>query len=145
MRSLLFILILVTGLAGTCRAQPPSESDKMELTMHMLQLRNSLITRDSIGLDILLASDVSYGHSNGLMQTKAQLIRSVISREQDYKIIDPSDMLIRVYGSTGIVTMKMHVVMIYEEKPLDLKMGVTLTWIRADKGWKLVARQSVKL
>ena len=113
--------------------------------MKMLSLKNSLIGKDSIALSSLLADDVTYGHTNGLIQTKAQLIRDVVSGVQDYKIIEPSDMNIRVFDHTAIVDMKSAVKMIFNNNPLEFNMYVTLVWIRKDGDWKLEARQSVKL
>ena len=112
--------------------------------MKMLNLKNSLIAKDSVTLSGLLADDVTYGHTNGQIQTKSQLIRSVMSGEQDYKSIEPSDMDVRIYDNTGVVTMKSKVSMMYQGKPLDMDMFVTLTWIKTNGDWKLVARQSVK-
>lgn len=139
-----FLFILLIGFSPILSfAQENSSPKQMEVMMKMLALRNALITKDSAALDDLLASDVNYGHTNGLIQTKAQLIRSVVSKEQDYKNIVPSDMNIRIYDNTGVVTMKSAVTMNYQGKPLDMSMYVTLVWIKKNK-WQLVARQGVK-
>jgi len=141
-RFFIAILVLVT-LKAT--AQPGFSAEQSQVMMKMLSLKNSLIAKDSVALSIILADEVTYGHTNGIIQTKAQLIRSVVSGEQDYKSIDPSDMKIRVYENTGVVTMNSKVSMIYQSKPLELNMFVTLVWIKNNDDWKLVARQSVKL
>ena len=108
-----------------------------------LGLRNALIDKDSVALTKLLANDASYGHSNGLVQTKAQLIRDIVSRVQDYKKIEPADMHIRVYDNVAIVNMFSFVNMNYQGKPLDLSMNVLLVWLKIGNEWKLEARQSV--
>jgi hypothetical protein len=113
------------------------------IMMKMLALRNALLSKDSVVLNDLLANDVSYGHTNGMIQAKAELIRSVMSGEQDYKNIVPSDMKIRFYDNTAIVTMKSAVSMLYQGNQLDMNMFVTLVWVFKNK-WQLVARQSVK-
>ena len=112
--------------------------------MHMLGLKTALIQKDSVSLSKLLSDDVSYGHSNALLQTRAQLIRDVMSGAQDYKSIDPSDMQIRIYDKTAIVTMKSEVSLVMQGKPMSISMNVLLVWIWKDNDWKLVARQSVK-
>ncbi len=134
-------LIALLFLTNVCLAQ----SAEMEVMMKMLSLKTALLKKDSALLSSLLSNDVTYGHSNGLIQTKPQLIRSVVSGEQDYKTIDPSDMNVRLFGNTGVVTMKSNVSMIYNKAPMDVAMFITLVWIKMDKDWKLVARQSVKL
>ncbi|MDB5221660.1 MAG: nuclear transport factor 2 family protein [Chitinophagaceae bacterium] len=140
MKKLLFILLVALSPVLSFAQHSPKQ---MEVMMKMLALKNALIAKDSMALDDLLANDVTYGHTNGLIQTKAQLIRSVVSKEQDYKNIVPSDMNIRIYDNTAVVTMKSAVTMNYQGKPLDMNMYITLVWIKKDK-WQLVARQSVK-
>jgi len=139
MKKVLFILF-IGFLPVVSFAQDQKQTEVM---MKMLALRNALINKDSIAMEDVLASDVTYGHTNGLIQTKAQLIRSVISREQDYKNIIPSDMAIRIYDNTAVVTMKSAVSMTYQGKPLNMDMYITLVWVQKNK-WQLVARQSVK-
>ena len=143
MRKYLIILFISSLLTKSSFAQQNNSPQQMEVMMKMLALKNALIEKDSAALNDLLASDVTYGHTNGLIQTKAQLIHSVVSKEQDYKAITPSEMNIRIYDNTGVVTMKSAVNMNYQGQPLDLKMYVTLVWIKKNK-WQLVARQGVK-
>jgi ketosteroid isomerase-like protein len=143
MQKYLFILLISLSQIFSF-AQQNNSPQQMEVMMKMLALKNALIEKDSTVLNDLLASDVTYGHTNGLIQTKAQLIRSVVSKEQDYKAITPSDMNIRVYDNTAVVTMNSRVNMNYQGQPLDMKMYVTLVWVKKNK-WQLVARQSVML
>ena len=112
--------------------------------MKMASLRNALLNKDSAGLSNLLADDVSYGHSNGMIQTKAELIRDVVSGVQDYRSIDPSDMNVRIFGHSGIVNLKAKVKLLSAGTPMDLNLAMVLVWIKKEKDWKLEARQAVK-
>lgn len=141
MKNILLILIIL-GFSNTVSAQ---ESTQEVIRMQMLKLRVALLNKDSISLDHLLSEDVTYGHTNGMIQTRAELIRSVMSGEQDYQQIEPSDLMIRIYDHAAVVNMEAHVVMHYRGSPLDMKMKITLTWIKQDTKWKLVARQSVAI
>jgi hypothetical protein len=141
-RFLIAVFVLLT-LNGS--GQSGYSPEQIQVMMKMRDLKTSLVGKDSVTLSGLLADDVTYGHTNGLIQTKAQLIRDVMSGVQDYKTIEPSNMIIRVYENTGVVTMNSKVIMNYQDKPLELNMFVTLVWIKNSNDWKLVARQSVKL
>jgi hypothetical protein len=143
MKKLLMAVLFLVSLEGT--AQSGSSPEQMQVMMKMLSLKNSLLGKDSVTLSGLLANDVTYGHTNGLIQTKAQLIRDVMSGVQDYKSIEPADMNVRVFDHTAIVNMKSAVKMIFSNNPLEFNMYVTLVWIQIDGEWKLEARQSVKL
>jgi len=136
-------IILFLSIATLSFSQ--DEKGKMEIMMKMLTLKNALVAKDSVALSKVLADDVTYGHTNAMIQTKAELIRDVVSLLQDYKSIEPSEMKIRVYDNTAIVNMNAKVVMNYQSQPLELSMKITLTWIKKDKDWQLVARQAVKM
>ena len=144
MRKNIFILLLITSFAFTVKAQDANDP-KMQVMMKMQGLRTALLSKDSVNLSALLADDVSYGHSSGIIQTKAQLIRDVMSGLQDYKSIEPSDMNIRVYDNAAVVVSKLKTNLIANGNPMDLNLNVTFTWIKLNKEWKLVARQAVKL
>ncbi len=137
-------LIFITSLSITLYAQD-NAAQKSEVIMKMMNLRNALLSKDSVSLSSLLADDVTYGHTNGLVQTKAEVIRSIINGEQDYKSIQPSNINVRIYDNTAVVTMSMKTNLTYQQKPLNLNMNATFTWIKLNGEWKLVARQSVKI
>lgn len=113
--------------------------------MKMLTLKNALVAKDSVALSKVLADDVTYGHTNAMIQTKAELIRDVMSKVQDYKSIDPSDMNIRLFNNTAIVNMNAKIVLTYKNEPMELKMKITLVWVKQNGDWVLEARQAVKI
>ncbi len=136
-------IILFLSIATLSFSQ--DEKGRMEIMMKMLTLKNALVAKDSVALSKVLADDVTYGHTNAMIQTKAELIRDVVSLVQDYKSIEPTEMKIRIYDNTAIVNMNAKVVMNYQQQPLELNMKITLTLIKKDKEWQLVARQAVKM
>jgi hypothetical protein len=135
------IFIVFLGLTGF---KSSAQDANMEIMMKMLSLKNSFIAKDSVTLSALLADDVTYGHTNGLIESKSQLIRSIMSGDQDYKTIDPSEMNIRMFDKTAIVNVRLKIHLIYNGKPTDLDMYAVLVWVKS-KDWKLEARQSVKV
>ena len=139
----IIIIIFLSSLSTILYAQ--NESVKMDIMMKMYSLKTALVAKDSVTLSKVLADDVTYGHTNAMVQTKAELIRDVVSKVQDYTIIDPSEMNIRIFENTAIVNMKSKVVMNYKNEPLEIKMKVVLTWTKVKKSWKLMGRQSVKV
>jgi len=122
-----------------------AQNAQSEVMMKMMSLKNALIAKDSVALSNLLADDITYGHSTGVIQTKAQLIHSALNGEQDYRSIEPSNMNVRIYNdNTGVVTINLKVNVINSGKPLDVVLFATLVWVKMNGDWKLVARQAVK-
>lgn len=143
MKFKLFIVIILV-LLKTNISFAQNEAGKMEIMMKMLTLKTALVAKDSVALSKVLADDVTYGHTNGMIQTKAELIRDVVSKVQDYKSIEPSDMKIRLFDNTAIVNMNAKIVLIYKNEPMELKMKITLVWVQKNNEWLLEARQAVK-
>ena len=143
MYKIIFLLVLFLPFAVKSSAQ--NDEQKMQVMMKMLSLKNSLLSRDSVTLSSVLADDVTYGHTSGLIQTKQQLINDVTSGVQSYKSIEPSNINVRIYDNTAIVTMNSHANLVFNGKPLDMNIFITLVWIKENGDWKLEARQSVKL
>jgi hypothetical protein len=140
-KQIVFILFLLISTFSISQ----DEKRKMEIVIKMTTLKNALVSKDSVALSKVLADDVTYGHTNAMIQTKAELIREVVSLVQDYKSIEPSEMKIRIYDNAAVVTMNIKVSMLYQKKPLDMNMKATFTWIRKNREWQLVARQAVKM
>jgi len=139
MKIIITILFSLTTSFGIAQ-----DNGKMEVMMMMSSLRNSLLTKDSATLSRILANDVTYGHTNGLIQTKAELIHDLMTKVQDYKSIEPSNMNIRVYGNTAVVNINVAIKMEYNGKPLDFNMHTLFVWVKKNDNWEMVARQSVK-
>src|SRR6476659_3720296 len=102
MRKIILAFLLSTMVIFSSKAQQ-NNSAQEEVMMKMANLRNAILSKDSVALSGLLADDITYGHSSGLIQTKAELIRSIVSGEQDYKSIEPSNMVVRIYDNAGVV------------------------------------------
>lgn len=139
-----FFYILLIGLFPTLCFSQNLSSQQTDVMMKTAALRSALLNKDSVSLSKLLADDVTYGHSNGMIQTKAQLIRDVMSGVQDYKTIEPSDINARVYGNTAIVNMKAKLSVVSGANTMEMNLAIVLVWIKQDKDWKLEARQAVK-
>ena len=139
-----WFLILLLFIASFFATAQNTDAVKETVMMKMWNLKNALISKDSAALENLLAEDVTYGHSSGLIQTKQQLIHDVVTGAQVYKTIEPSNMNIRVFGNAAIVTMNSHMIVAGNGNTMDMNLFVTLTWIKENSDWKLEARQAVK-
>jgi hypothetical protein len=144
-----FIILLFSLLLNASHAQQPklmSDSHAMEFEIKrcMQALKTCMLGKDSAGMDALLADGLTYGHSNGWIQTKLDLIRSVMSGEQDYKRIEPRSMQIRIHGDAAVVNVESLVALDFRGEFMELDMDILLVWVKMNGNWKLIARQSVK-
>ena len=151
---LLFIAVSQSAIplfaqpAGAVHLSASDENDKKiqeEVLEKVSLLHRSILNRDSLKLDILLDKDVDYVHSNGLTQSKAEMIRSVVSGQHDYRKINPRNIQFRLIGQGAVINMDAEVSLFLEGKPLELDLHIMQIWMKLDNGeWKLVARQSTR-
>lgn len=120
------------------------EDEKRQVMLGMQKLRMALLNKDSVQLDAVLADDVTYGHSNGWNQSKSELIRSIMSGEQDYQKLQPEKMEIRLFGNTAVVNFESLVALKLRGEQMEMHLDILLVWVKMNNHWKLIARQSAK-
>ena len=108
-------------------------------------LRKALLTADKGQLEKLTAEQVSYGHSGGRVQTKAQFIDGVMTRKATVKSITFPELTIAVVGDTAIARHLYEFESETDGKTNDVKIGALQVWQKQDGNWRLLARQGFKL
>lgn len=108
-------------------------------------LRQALLSGNQTELEQITAEGLSYGHSNGNVENRAQFIEALVSRQSDFTDIALSDQTIAVAGKTAIVRHRLSAATNNAGKgPGTVKLDVLLVFVKTKKGWKLLARQAVK-
>ncbi|RYZ47268.1 MAG: nuclear transport factor 2 family protein, partial [Sphingobacteriales bacterium] len=91
---LLFVLLSVS----TCLQA--SEKDTKALQLAVLQLDQALIKKDSTALQTLLHEKVGYGHSNGWVETRAEVIDDLFNGKLQYNDIQTSNVDVTIVKYT---------------------------------------------
>lgn len=137
-------LLVVAGLFSFAATAQKGQDDKIVIGQRIADLSRAMVAKDSAALSELLSEDVTYGHTNGMIQTKAEFIRSVMSGEQDYQSFEVDSINVKTYGISTIVNAHAKAKLLFKGSPLDLNMKMLLVWIKKNSKWILVARQTVK-
>jgi ketosteroid isomerase-like protein len=120
-------------------------SDEAAVKQNVEALREALLKTDKAQLERLTADQLSYGHSDGRVQNKAEFIDGVMTRKAIVKSINFPDLRIAVAGDAAIAR---H---IYESesetdgKANNVRIGALQVWQKQGGNWKLLARQGYKL
>jgi hypothetical protein len=105
--------------------------------------RKATIAADKSTLDKLTANELSYGHSSGRLETKAQFIESLTSGKSGFSAIELSDQTITIVDQTAFVR---HVFNgASRRESANLTLSILTVWLQQQGQWKLVARQAAKL
>jgi len=111
----------------------------------MAKLDKALIAKDTITLKQLLHKDLSYGHSNAWVETKEDVIKNLISGKLAYSKIESKDFLWTASKDWATVRTTSAINYLLDGEEGTLQLHVMQCWLKTNKGWQLIARQSTKL
>jgi ketosteroid isomerase-like protein len=102
----------------------------------------AMVAGDLAALDRALGDDLSYGHSNGVLEDKGALLESIRSGTRRYRSLTPREASARLYGDTGIVVALADAEVDAQGQSRALVLRYTATYVRRQERWVLVAYQS---
>lgn len=133
--------ILLASLAITANAQSNQEN---EVSQAVEAFRKALVDGDKKVLNKVLFDKLSYGHSNGKVETKDELITKYTDGTYDFVTLDLTEHSIAFSENIAIVRHKLDGKTADAGKPGEAHLYVLMVWQKIDNEWKLVARQAVK-
>ena len=107
-------------------------------------LRKAIFGQEKTQLEALCADQLSYGHSDGRVENKAQFINGVMTRKAMVKSITLSDHTITVAGTDAIARHSWASESETDGKSTSTKIGVLQVWQKQGGNWKLLARQGFR-
>jgi ketosteroid isomerase-like protein len=131
--------LLLSGSAGAQAADEAAVAQSIET------LRQGILQADKSKLDQVVASQISYGHSDGRSETKDQFINGVMTRKAVQKSLAFPELKVFVVGNTAVAR---HIYLGESEldgKQSTTRIGALQVWQKQDGGWKLLARQGFRL
>ena len=122
-----------------------NQNDETAVAAAVEQLRLAMVSGDRAALADIAAEQLSYGHSSGLIENKAEFVEKIVSGNSDFVSITLSEQSIAISGKTAIVRQRLDAVTNDGGKPGEAHIKVLLVWQKQGKQWKLLARQAVKI
>jgi ketosteroid isomerase-like protein len=133
------------GAQTLLRNAPALAADDAAVADAVEALRKASLAADKANLTALADDQISYGHSDGRVQNKAEMLEGFATRKATVKSIEFPELKIAVVGNTAIAR---HLYVSESEldgKTTNTKIGVIGCWHKQDGGWKLLGRQGFKL
>jgi ketosteroid isomerase-like protein len=140
---LLFVAFCALGsLAPAARAQDATAA----VTTAVEKLRVAMVTPNEAALKALVADDLSYGHSDGHLNTKDVFISDLMTGVSHFLSIELTEQTVRVVGDCAIVRHILSGATHDQGKPEGtVKLKVLMVWQNQGGEWKLLARQAVRI
>ena len=140
-RAILAAAMLLAVAAGALHAQAPAA----EQAVRQVEDRRikAMIDDDFATLEAILADDLTYGHSSGVVDTKAAYLEALRSGKTKYQAFDRQQSVVRVYGEAAVVTGTATLSLRGQAAPFTLRY--TVVYVLRDRQWRMVAWQSTRL
>jgi hypothetical protein len=119
-------------------------ADEAAVAQAVEALRKAIFGQEKAQLEALCAEQLSYGHSGGRVETKAQFIDGVMSRKAILKALTLSEHTIAIVGSDAIARHTWTSDSETDGKMTNTKIGVLQVWQKQGGTWKLLARQAFR-
>ncbi|MEO1259780.1 MAG: nuclear transport factor 2 family protein [Bacteroidota bacterium] len=105
----------------------------------------AMMQKDVAFLENVLTEDVTYAHSNGLVENKKQHLENVSSGSITYQQMKVEENSLRIYKKTAVNNGIINVKGLYKGTPFQVRLGYTNIYVKTKRQWKLAAWQSAKL
>lgn len=137
--SIAFLLMFV-GLSTFGQSQ-----DEKEVANAVEKFRLALIDPTEKNLSDIADEKLSFGHSSGKIENKAEFIEALVSGKSNFNSIEFKDQSISISGSTALVRHKLHAEITDNGKTANIAIGILLVWVKQKGKWRLLGRQAYKL
>jgi hypothetical protein len=108
-------------------------------------LSKAMTTVDRAQLENLTLPELSYGHSGGRVENRAQFIDALVTRKSILNSIDSSKVTTAIVGDIAIVRSHMSAMVASTGTPIKTELEILMIWQKRNGEWKLLARQAYKV
>ena len=138
MKTVLLGVLLAAALPTALSAAGAEE----EVLAALNTWKQATINKDVALLSKVLHPDVTYTHSSGLEQTKAENLKAAATSKTT--AIDLSHTTVRVFGNTAIVKTDADLTTNSSGAPATSHLILLHVFVRTPEGWQMIARQATK-
>ncbi len=140
MRQILLLSLLFTAAIGFAQS-------KKQLKIEALERKRfeAMTTKNLDFLKEVLADDLTYTHSNGLIEDKAAHLENIRTGKLQYRSILHEEMKLSLHRRSVVGTGIVGVSGVLEEREFSIRLRYTDVYIKRKGKWQLAAWQSLKL
>jgi len=141
MKRTIYLFALLMFVNITVKAQTKSEK---QVAAAVEFLKKAMIDGSRESLEAVAGENLSYGHSGGKVENKAEFVEAIASGNSDFVSIDLKDQTIQVSGKTAIVRHTLTGKTNDKGVPGTVNLHILTVWQKAGGKWVMIARQAVK-
>ncbi len=150
MKKLLLAFILLSTLQLSAQKnKKDNKGNNKAAEIAVLELHQKkfdwMINKQYDSLQMVLEKQLVYIHSNGWIETKAEVIADLKSGKLNYLKVNVTEAKARIYKNTAIVNGKGIFNVMLEGKPVEINLLYTEVYINKKNKWQLASRHANKI
>jgi ketosteroid isomerase-like protein len=122
-------------------------ADEEAVSKRLEAFRAAQMAKDGKALEALILPELSYSHSSGVVQDKAEFLTGATDQKSKILSLEYKEPMIRVVGDAAIV--RFHWVgeseTVADGKKSSTNLHILMTWLKQGGEWKLLDRAATKL
>lgn len=143
MKKLFLLFAIISTFTIAAKAQTKEEA---QVGAAVENMRKAMISGNKTDLEKIASDDLTYGHSSGKLQNKAEFVDAFVTKASVFVTITLSNQTVLVKNhNTAIVRHKLDAQTADGGKPGSVSLGIMLVFVKEKGDWKLLARQAYKL
>lgn len=133
---ILFFVLSVVAVNG--------QTDEEKLSTTLKEFHQALVKKNTVSINQQTDKALSYGHSNGWVETKADMIKNLETGYISYSSYKEDSIQVVINGNMANVRFVADIGATVKENSAIYHLKVLEVWVKKGKRWLLFARQAVK-
>lgn len=134
--TILFLSLSICVVAQT--------ADEQKLLTTVKEFHQALVNKNTISINQQTDKALSYGHSNGWVETKTDMIKNLETNYISYQSFKEDSIKVSSNGNIANVRFLAAIEASLKDSRITYNLKVLEVWVKKGKRWFLFARQSVK-
>lgn len=135
---------LFFGLLSFVFVAVSAQTDEAKFIVTVKEFHQALVQKNNALINQRTDDALSYGHSNGWIQTKADLVNDFASGLITYFSYKEDSVVVGMSGNVAYIRFIADINATLRGSNTNNHIKVLEVWIKKEKGWVLFARQAVR-
>ena len=110
----------------------------------MKEFHQALVNKNTVSINQQTDKALSYGHSNGWVETKAEMMKNLETGFISYQSFKEDSISVLINGTMANVRFVADITATMKETTNTYHLKVLEVWVKKSKRWVLFGRQAIK-
>lgn len=121
-----------------------AQTDEEKLSVTLKEFHQALVNKNTVSINQQTDKGLSYGHSNGLIESKTDMINHLETGYISYHSYKEDSLQLMINGNMANARFVADINATLNGNTGNFHLKVLEVWVRKGKRWLLFARQAVK-